>query len=95
MLLNFISVGVEAANMSAELTKPHGLNSSFSPITIDVPHVDDDPFEFQPVPCAEVRKMIVASSANKAPSYNKGPISVVKDCFENILPTINEIINPS
>ena len=39
--------------------------------------------------------MILDMPTNKAPGFDKVPISVVKDCLEHILPTLTDLINHS
>lgn len=56
---------------------------------------EKDLFEFKPVSCVEVQKVIMAMPTNKAPGYDRVPISVVKDYLEHILPTLSGIINHS
>ena len=50
---------------------------------------------FQPVTPDDVRKVILDIPTNKAPGFDKVPISVVKDCLEHILPTSTDLINHS
>ena len=42
-----------------------------------------------------MRKVILDMPTNKAPDFDKVPISVVKDCLEHILPTLTDLINHS
>ena len=58
-------------------------------------HDNDNLFEFKPVSCDEVRKMIATMPSNKAPRYDKVPMSVIKDCLEHILPVITKLLNNS
>ena len=60
-----------------------------------MPHTNNDLFEFHPVSCVEVQKVIMAFPFNKTLGYDKVPVSVIKDCLEHILPTKSGIINHS
>ena len=59
---------------------------------MDVPHADNDLFQFHPVSYAEVRKVVMALPSNKAPGDDKVPVSV-KHCLEKILPTITHLLS--
>ena len=52
-------------------------------------------FAFQSFAPDDVRKVILDMPTNKAPDFDKVPISVVKDCLEHILPTLTDLINHS
>ena len=52
-------------------------------------------FVFQPVTPDDVRTVILDMPTNKAPGFDKVPISVVKDCLEHVLPTLTGLINHS
>ena len=73
---------VSVASKFAELAMSHGLNNSYCPTNMIVPHAENDVFEFHPVSWAEVRKVIMALPSNKAPGYDKVPASVIKYCLE-------------
>ena len=91
----FVSVGENAANKSEQLAKSYGLDTRSSLISTNVTYAEAEQFEFQPVFCADVRKVIMAMPSNKAPGFDKVPLFVVKDCLAHILPTITNIINSS
>lgn len=42
-----------------------------------------------------MRKVVLDMPTNKAPGFDKVPISAVKDCLEHILPTLTDLINYS
>ena len=90
----FISVGRKASIASVNSAEIHGLSSAF-----EVPDGNniscDDAFEFRPVTCLEVGKVIMDMPNNKAPGYGKVPISVIKDCAPHLIPIITRIINQS
>ena len=90
----FISVGRKASIASVNLAETHGLSSAFK-----VPGGNniscDDLFEFRPVTCLEVGKVIMDMPNNKAPGYDKVSVSVIKDCVPHILHIITSIINQS
>ena len=79
---NLIAFFVSVASEFAELAMSHGLNNSYCPTNMIVPHAKNDVFEFHPVCWAEVRKVIMALPSNKAPGYDKVPVSVIKYCLE-------------
>ena len=90
----FISVGRKASIASVNLAEIHGSSSAF-----EVPDGNniswDDAFEFRPVTCLEVGKVIMDMPNNKAPGYDKVSISVIKDCAPHLIPIITCIINQS
>ena len=73
---------VSVASKFAELAMSHRLNNSYCPTNMIVPHAENDVFEFHPVSWAEVWKVIMAFPSNKAPGYDKVPVSVIKYCLE-------------
>ena len=91
----FVYVGENAANKSEQLAKSYGLDNRSSLISTNVTYAEAEQFEFQPVSCADVRKVILAMPSNKAPGFDKVPLFVVKDCLAHILPAITNIINSS
>ena len=91
----FVSVGENAANKSEQLAKSYGLDTRSSLISTNVTYAETEQFDFQPVSCADVRKVIMAMPSNKAPGFDKVPLFVVKDCLAHILPAITNIINSS
>ena len=95
----FISVGQEAAKKSVELASHHGLQYNI-PMPQGTPSLQqpsgvESCFVFQAVTPDDVRKVILGMPANKAPGFDKVPISVIKDCLEHILPTLTDLINNS
>ena len=56
---------------------------------------EESSFVFQSVTPEDVREVILNMPANKAPGFDKVPISVIKDCLEYILPTLTDLINNS
>ena len=90
----FISVGKKASIASVNLAEIHGLSSVF-----EVPDGNnifcDDAFEFRPVTCLEVGKVIMDMPNNKAPWYDKVSFSVIKDYAPHLIPIITRIINQS
>ena len=88
-----ISIGERVA---IELARRYGLSTEPPPlIDSDLHHDNDDLFEFKPVSCDEVRKLLATMPSNKAPGYDKVPMSAIKDCLEHILPVITKLINNS
>ena len=69
----FVSVGENAANKSEQLAKSYGLDTRSSLISTNVTYAEAEQFEFQPVSCADVRKVIMAMPSNKAPYMNDLP----------------------
>ena len=93
----FISVGQEAAKKSTELANHYGLQyiNPTSQVMPTSPSGEEGCFVFQPVTPDDVRKVILDMPTNKAPGFDKVPISVVKDCLEHILPMLTDPINHS
>ena len=87
-------MGRKASIVSVNLAEIHGLSNAF-----EVPDGNniccDDAFEFRPVTCFEVGKVIMDMPNNKAQGYDKVPISVIKDCVPHLIPIITHIINRS
>ena len=67
----------------------------FSSSLPNLPCHRDELFEFRPVRCSDVRKVIIDIPNNKAPGHHKTPLSVTKDCLPHILPIITSIISLS
>ena len=93
----FVSVGGKASFESKKLAETYGfctepadssISSTFNPSY-------DELFEFKPVLCSDVHKVIMDMPNNKAPGYDKVSISTIKDCLSHILPHITSIINQS
>ena len=93
----FISVGQKAARKSIELANHYGLQyiNPTSQVMPTSPSGEEGCFVFQPITPDDVRKVILDMHTNKAPGFDKVPISVVKDCLEHILPTLTDLINHS
>ena len=93
----FTSVSARAASASKELAKSQELRTFDIPPAPNTPCMlpADESFCFQQVSCAYVEKVITHMPSNKAPGYDKVPLSVVKDCLPRILPTITKLINCS
>ena len=89
----FLSVGENAFRASEKLTETFGLRSTsdfFIPILSY--HGHDEPFEFKPVLCSDVRKVIMGIPNSKVPAYDKVSVSVIKDCLPHILPFIELLL---
>ena len=90
----FTSVGEKASTASERLAEIHNLRTAL-PAPISSSHYlshHGDLFEFKPVLCSDVYKVIMNISNNKSPGYDKVPVLVIKDCLTYILPVITSII---
>ena len=85
LLLLLFLFGQNVANKSEGLEMSYGLDTRPLLITTNVPHVDDDQFEFQPL-------MYGRRDHGHTPQQGRALIwsqkSVVKDCPHHILPNI-------
>ena len=89
----FISVGETAAPFAANPASTHGLAThEVIPVVFES---TDNLFTFQSVSSTEVKKVIMQMPSNKAPRFDKVPISVIKDCLPHILPSMTPLINSS
>lgn len=89
----FLSVGENAFDASENLTETFGLRSTsdfFIPILSY--HGHDEPFEFKPVLCSDVGKVIMGIPNSKVPAYDKVSVSVIKNCLPHILPFIEILL---
>lgn len=91
----FTSVGENAATKATAMACLHGLPNLDIPFMTTVQSHDDDIFDFKPVSQSDVKKAVLSISSNKAPGYDKLPISIVKDCLQDILTPLTTIINES
>ena len=89
----FLSVGENAFRASEKLSETFGLRSTsdfFIPILSY--HGHDKPFEFMPVLCSDVRKVIMGIPNSEVPAYDKVSVAVIKDCLPHILPFIELLL---
>ena len=96
----FISVGQEAAKKSTELANHYSLQYNnptpqVTPTSQQAQRGEEGCFVFQSVTPDDVRRGMLDMPANKAPGFDKVPISGVMDCLEHILPTLTDLINHS
>ena len=63
--------------------------SNLPPFTIH----ESDEFYFQPLTSHELCKLVQSFPSNKAPGWDKVPMSVIKDALPTILPVITEPVN--
>ena len=90
----FISVGEKASAASEKLVETYGL-CTVPHTSISSLDLHDGLFEFKSVSSSDVRQVIMNIPNNKAPGYDKVPVSVIKDCLPHILPIITSIVNLS
>ena len=96
----FILVGQEVAKKSTALANHYGLQYNnptpqATSTSQQAQRGEEGCFVFQSVTPDDVRKVMLDMPANKAPGFDKVPISVVKDCLEHILSTLTDLINHS
>ena len=93
MYLYFTSIGVKAAEATAELAAVHNLPTLDLPTSADLP--ESDQFRLNPVSCYEIQRIVMSFSSNKAPGLDKVSMSVIKDALPCILPILTQIVNCS
>ena len=52
-------------------------------------------FRFHSVSSNEIRETVMAFPSDKAPGYDKVPMSIIKDALPCILPIVTDIVNRS
>ena len=79
-------MGARAAEASASLAVTLDLPLTGSPVLIDQHTSEFEKFHFQAVSEGEIHRLDMSFQSNKAPGYDKVPISVIKDALPCILP---------
>ena len=90
----FTSVGAKASEDSRALIDSHNL----PPLLSRTPQpyfLEADKFHFHAVSSSEVQRVVMSFPSDKAPGYDKIPMSVIKDALPCILPILTLIVNRS
>ena len=90
----FTSVGGKASKDSQSLIDLHNL-PQLLPTTPNLYISEIDKFRFHAVSSSEVQKVLMSFPSDKAPGYDKIPMSVIKDALPCILPILTLIVNRS
>lgn len=89
----FTSVGAKASKDSQSLIDLHDLPPPLPRAPLFIP--DEDKFRFQAVSTRDVQRVVMSFPSDKAPGYDKIPMSVIKDALPCILPILTLIVNRS
>ena len=90
----FTSVGAKAFEDSQALIDLHNLPPLLSR-TPQLYFTEADKFRFHAVSSNEVQRVVMSFPSDKAPGYDKIPMSVIKDALPCILPIFTLIVNRS
>lgn len=90
----FTSVGARASEASQSLINLHNLPPPLS-TTPELYISETDKFRFYAVSNSEVQRVVMSFPSDKAPGYDKIPMSVIKDALPCILPILTLIVNRS
>ena len=90
----FTSVGAKASEDSQALIDSHNLPPLLSR-TLQLYFLEADKFRFHAVSSNEVQRVVMSFPSDKAPGYDKIPMSVIKDALPCILPILTLIVNRS
>ena len=90
----FTSVGAKASEDSQALVDSHNLPPLLSR-TPQLYFFEADKFRFHAVSSKDVQRVVMSFLSDKAPGYDKIPISVIKDALPRILPILTLIVNRS
>lgn len=63
---------------AAFLVVTHDLSSTASPLVTDKHTLEFEKFHFQAVSEGEIQRIVISFQTNKAPGYDKIPMSVIK-----------------
>ena len=88
----FVSVGKLAANAAVQLAKDNHIDI---PAVRNSPMFNGNTFNFSPVSCTEIQRIIKSMPSNKSPGPDKVNMRVIKDVLPVILGPLTDIINTS
>ena len=91
----FSTVGSRAAEASASLALTYDLSTVTLPMISDQNMPESEKFHFQAVSENDIKRIVMSFQSNKAPGYDKVPMTVLKDALPCILPTLTDIVNHS
>ena len=90
----FSSVGTRVSEESTSLIGKHNLPTPPIPTPgQEIP--ESEMFRFHSVSSNEIREIVMAFPSDKAPGYDKVPMSTIKDALPCILPIVTDIVNRS
>lgn len=90
----FTSVGRNTAVAATRLAMDNNIEP-FSPLSTTIQYPADELFNFKPVTCSEVQRIISSMPPNKSPGPDKISPRIIKDCLPVILGPLTDIINCS
>ena len=90
----FTSVGTRVSEESTSLIGKHNLPTPPIPTPgQEIP--ESEMFRLHSVSSNEIREIVTAFPSDKAPGYDKVPMSITKDALPCILPIVTDIVNRS
>ncbi len=90
----FTSVGKITAATALDLANKNNIVLSDPMLNSEI-YPTDQQFNFEPVTCSEIRRIIMAMPRNKSPGPDKISMFVIKDCLPVILGPLTNLINSS
>ena len=88
----FVSVGKLAANAAVQLAKDNHIDI---PAVMDPPIIIGNSFNFYPLSCTEIQRIIKSMPSNKSSGPDKVNMRVIKDVLLVILGPLTDIFNTS
>ena len=90
----FTSLGRNAAEEVRHIAEDNNIDL-ISPLSTAIPYSTSELFNFKPVTCTEVQRIILSMPSNKSPGLDKISLRVIQDSLPVILGPLTDIINRS
>ena len=90
----FTSLGRNAAEEVRRIAEDNNIDL-ISPLSTAILYSTSELFNFKPVTCTEVQRIILSMPSNKSPGLDKTSLRVIQDSLPVILGPLTDIINRS